>query len=240
MENDFIYWRHPTVPGIKVEEVTGGDRYSGSLWRDMARQVYCENGKEAYREIGHFSNGAPFLHGDNARISLTHCDGFFAVATLPSTPEVDLKCFSPRAALGIDAEHADRAQVLKLRGKFLSTEEQKMIDADDVMMNVLAWTIKEAAYKAAFIPGLEFASDIRITRLPLLGPPTPYFDKSEFEIKGDKDALPEKFFGEVAVRVKDVDDTDSERIFRLYSYLSDDFIVTLCYDPKCAKFGKIS
>lgn len=25
-DSDFIYWRHPTVPGIKVEEVSGGDK----------------------------------------------------------------------------------------------------------------------------------------------------------------------------------------------------------------------
>ena len=44
---DFIYWRHPTIPGIKVEEITGGEYYKGKVWLDMARQVYCENGREA-------------------------------------------------------------------------------------------------------------------------------------------------------------------------------------------------
>ncbi len=36
---DFIYWRHPTIPGIKVEEITGGEYYKGKVWLDMARQV---------------------------------------------------------------------------------------------------------------------------------------------------------------------------------------------------------
>lgn len=51
---DFIYWRHPTLPGIKVEEVTGGDEFHGKAWFDAARQIYSENGREEYREIGHY------------------------------------------------------------------------------------------------------------------------------------------------------------------------------------------
>ena len=103
METEFIYWRHHTLPGIKVEEVCGGDCYSLPIWTEMAYQVYSENGRDGYREIGHFRNGAPFLMGENGRISITHTDHFLAVATLPPTPEVDLSVFSERAAVGIDA-----------------------------------------------------------------------------------------------------------------------------------------
>ena len=179
METEFIYWRHHTLPGIKVEEICGGENRPMSLWREMAYQVYSENGREVYREIGHFRNGAPFLIGENGRISITHTGRFLAVATLPPTPEVDLSEFTERAAMGIDAERADREQVLKVREKFLSAAELEMIPASDVLANVMAWTAKEALYKAAMSEGLDFAKDIAIRSLPKLGPAVPVYDKSE-------------------------------------------------------------
>ena len=66
---DFVYWRHPTLPCIKVEEITEGDDYKGPAWMDMARQIYGENGKDNYREIRHFDNGAPYVAGSTARSS---------------------------------------------------------------------------------------------------------------------------------------------------------------------------
>lgn len=233
MEEDFIYWRHPSVPGIKVEEISGGERYRGNVWFEMARQLYCENGKDAYRELGHYANGAPFLYGENSRISITHCPGFFAVATLPPTPEVDLNGYSDRAALGIDAERRDREQVLKIRARFLSEEEMKTA-GDSVESNILAWTVKEAAYKAALASGLDFTQDVKIDRMPKLAPATPVFDAREFGLaEGDKE-LPEDFYGEARVVLP-----EEERKFRIYSYLSDDVIVTLAFNQKSAKFGRL-
>lgn len=223
METEFIYWRHHTLPGIKVEEVCGGEDKPLPLWKEMACQVYCENGRDGYREIGHFRNGAPFLAGDNGRISITHTGRFLAVATLPPTPEADLSLFSERAALGIDAERADRQQVLKVREKFLSDAELDMIPADDVALNVLAWTVKEAVYKAALQTGLDFRSEIVIVSLPKLGPAVPVYDKKEFD-----PVIP----GSAIVMIG-----GKEMAMTLYSYESEGNIVTLAYSPKCAKFG---
>ena len=223
METEFIYWRHHTLPGIKVEEVCGEEDRSLKLWIEMAYQVYSENGKEGYREIGHFRNGAPFLVGETGRISITHTGRFLAVATLPDTPEVDLSVFSERAALGIDAERADREQTLRVREKFLSDDEQQMIDKDDVQKNVMAWTAKEALYKAAMQEGLDFKNDIRILSLPKIGPAVPVYDKNEFD--------PIRT-GEAVVKIE-----DKEYPFVLYTYESEGNIVTLAYSPRCAKFG---
>lgn len=223
METEFIYWRHHTLPGIKVEEVCGGEDRSLKLWIEMAYQVYSENGKEGYREIGHFRNGAPFLVGETGRISITHTGRFMAVATLPDTPEVDLSVFSERAAMGIDAERADREQTLRVREKFLSDQELQMIDKDDVKMNVMAWTAKEALYKAAMQEGLDFKNDIRILSLPKIGPAVPVYDKNEFD--------PIRT-GEAVVKIE-----DKEYPFVLYTYESEGNIVTLAYSPRCAKFG---
>ncbi len=223
METEFIYWRHHTLPGIKVEEVCGGEDRSLKLWIEMAYQVYSENGKEGYRELGHFRNGAPFLVGETGRISITHTGRFLAVATLPDTPEVDLSVFSERAALGIDAERVDREQTLRVREKFLSDDEQQMIDKDDVKKNVMAWTAKEALYKAAMQDGLDFKNDIRILSLPKIGPAVPVYDKNEFD--------PIRT-GEAVVKIE-----DKEYPFVLYTYESEGNIVTLAYSPRCAKFG---
>ncbi len=234
---EFVYWRHPTLPGIKVEEVSGANDRSPALWPEMARQIYCENGKEAYREIGHFRNGAPFLFGEQGRISITHCRNFLAVATLPPTPEVELAEYSRRAALGIDAEPADRAQVLKIRERFLSDDELQMIPSDEVEQNVLAWTMKEAAYKAAMTEGVDFRRDIRIVRMPKFGPPTPVYDRSEFDIEKSGAGFTDAGYGEVSVAIKGKESSESYKIF---SYRSEHVIVTLAYSPKCAKFGKAS
>lgn len=216
------------MPCIKVEEITEGEDYKGAAWMDMARQIYGENGKENYREIRHFDNGAPYVAGSMARISLTHCPGLLAIATLPDTPEVPLAEYSDRAALGIDAERCDRAQVLKVRERFLSSAELETIAADSVPDNILAWTVKEAAYKAALTAGLDMRYNIAIVRMPVLGPATPVYDTAEFP---DFD---ENSYG----RVKVTDPDGNEREFIIYSYRSDDFIISLAYSPRSARFNK--
>lgn len=231
MEQDFIYWRHPTIPGIKIEEVTGGEGYSGGIWLEMARQLYCENGKDEYREIGHFATGAPFLFGESSRISITHCPGLFAVATLAPTPETDLSEYSARTALGIDAERNDRKQVLNVRERFLSQKELDMIPGDDLQANIQAWTIKEAAYKAMLREGLDFQNGIIIEHLSKIGPPVPVFDPADFGLPKSEKQLPEEFFGEVTIMPLQVKLTT-------YSYLSDDFLISLAYSLDCARFGK--
>lgn len=209
MEEEFVYWRHKTPVGIKVEEVCGGCRYKGRVWEEMARQIYCENGRETFREIGHYANGAPFLFGEDTRISLSHCEGLLVVATLPPTPEVDLSEFSRRSCLGIDAERSDRAQVLKLRERFLSKPELAMIEADDVEANITAWTIKEAAYKAVMKPGLDLCADIKIEEMP------------------DEGTL-----GSVTVI------GECEEPLKVYSYESEGCIVTIAFSPQTSTFCK--
>lgn len=220
METEFIFWPHPTPVGIRVEEVSGMESKSGGLWREMARQIYCENGRDGYREIGHFANGAPFLFGSTTRISITHTDHLYAVATLPKTPEADLSSFSPRTALGIDAERVDRQQVLKIRERFLNEQELSIISADDLETNIIAWTSKEALYKAAMTPGLDFRNDISILSLP------------KMDLQMNIPGAPLPVIGSAFIR------NPEEVPMELYSYKSDDCCVTIAYSPKCAKFSK--
>lgn len=244
--DEFIYWAHPTPPGIRVEEVSGLPQRPVRVWVEMARQIFCENGREGYRDMGHYRNGAPFLFSVPARISLTHTSGLFAVAMLPRTPEADLTRMSPRTALGIDAERLDRGQVLKVRERFLSDTELESIAADDLEANILAWTAKEAAYKAALHPGLDLRRDIGIETLPVLdrqmnrpGAPAPIYGRATVAIPGADGAHNEN--GCTPAPADGAPSKGSDNItldLDLYSYESDGCCVTLAYSPKCAKFAR--
>lgn len=223
METEFIYWRHQTPAGVQVEEICGADDKPLKVWKEMALQVYGENGKDRFRIIEHTPDGAPLLEDEQMRISVSHTGRFLCVAQLPRTPEADLLKFAPRTAMGIDCEREDREQVLKVRERVLSESELSLTDAEDVAANVLAWTCKEALYKAALTSGLDFRTQLVITRLPIVcDHPGP--------IKKDQ-ASP---FGEARIHFPDGRMTDME----LYSYRSEGHIVTLAYSPKCAKYKR--
>lgn len=168
---DFIYERTRTPSGVKIETVTGGNHYKGKVWREIARQIYCENGKDDFRDIGHFSSGAPFIYGAAERISISHTEGCFAVATVPASPDADLSSFAPECAVGVDVESADRRKVMDVRGRFLSDAETVLVPSDSVKANVIAWTCKEAMLKAALDPSVDWRENIVITRLPAPGSP---------------------------------------------------------------------
>lgn len=225
MEEDFVYWRHHTPVGIKVEEISGGERYSDAkTWLALAQQIYCENGKEGYRPLEHFDNGAPYIDGDPSRISITHTTGLLAVATLPKSPETDLRHFSERTAMGIDAERRDRKQVLDVRERFISEKEMELAKEDDVEANIALWTAKEALYKAAMTPGLNLKNDILVVSLP-----------SPMIVSPDKNNKPIFTYTEGKARIC-VEGKWHNML--LFSYDSDDCRVTLAYSPRCAKFMK--
>ena len=221
--DDFITWHHKTPIGVKVDEVFGMDSKSGKVWIELARQIYCELGEPRYRVISHYDSGAPYLEGYNGRISITHTTHFLAVASLPKTPEVNLEFFNPRAALGIDAEPLDRAQVIKVRDKFLSEKEQNFIPESDLKTNILAWTSKEALYKAALTPGLDFRNNIELIQLPKLECENSKFDES--------------VLGEALIHLP-VNGSMEIVPMKLYSYCSYDCCVTIAVSPKANRFGK--
>ena len=222
--DEFISWHHNTPVGIKVDEVFGMDSKSGRTWIELARQIFCEQGQN-YRSINHFENGAPFIEGLQARISLTHARHFLAVARLPKTPDIDLAIFNPRSAMGIDAERIDRVQVLKIRDKFLTTEEQSLISSEDIKKNVLAWTIKEAVYKAGMTSGIDFRNQIIIRKLP------------EIDFSPEIIKIPE--LGEASLTLT-MENSNNVFDFLLYSYESYGCVVTIAFSPKCAKYKSVN
>lgn len=174
-EEGFIYERLHTAPGIKLETVSGGAGRSRRAFELLARQVWSENARNGYRTIDHTADGAPLLWADekesqHQRISVSHTDGLFAVATLPPAPaDIDLEVFNPKTSLGIDVERIDRQQVLKVRERFLNEEELKLIPADNFEANIIAWTCKEAMLKLSLNPSVDIRSQLIINKLPKPG-----------------------------------------------------------------------
>lgn len=220
--DEFVTWHHKTYVGIKIDEVFGMDSKTGRVWESLAKQIYSEQGGEYYPVIEHFENGVPYLEGYPGRISVTHSAHLLVVAALPKTPEVNLEEFNLRSAMGVDAESLQREQVLKIRHKFLSEDELKMIPEDDVRLNVLAWTAKEALYKATLGNAKDFCREIKIHKLPVI---------QKDPLKGSEEVL-----GLAYVTLTDKNPEEPIPM-KLYSYESYGCAVTLAFSPKCARYG---
>lgn len=233
METEIIFWRHDTSPGIRIEEISGGEDKSEKLWKIMALQIFGENGGNRYREIAHLPSGAPLLEDEAQRISVSHTRHFLVVAFLPRTPEADMTAFSLRTALGVDTEKADRVQVIRVADRVLSEEEMKLVteyaktlcasgspdEAAIIKATVLAWTVKEALYKASLHDGLDFRKNLVIKSLPSIC---------------DNPVANSPQFGHAEIILPEGNKIDME----LFSYLSEGHIVTIAYSPKCAKFHR--
>lgn len=98
--------------------------------------------------LSHRPDGSPAINIPGIEISISHCRTC-AVIALSDRP------------VGVDVE-TDRAQLARVAPRVLSPDE--LIYYNDCL--VKAWTLKEALYKAALTPGLDFRHDIL---LPLDG-----------------------------------------------------------------------
>lgn len=99
-------------------------------------------------QVGHRPSGAPYLISSDPTeelpvISISHSRRIAALAIAP-----------PEMAIGIDTETSDRAvQLERLAPRFLGDTQIGYWGAYTASL-FWAWTIKEALYKAAGIPGL--------------------------------------------------------------------------------------
>ncbi len=93
-----------------------------------------------------------------------------------------------------------------------------MIPSDDVMVNILAWTCKEALYKAVMGEASDWKEDYRIISLPNIA-------------QSVSQATPEKY-GKGVVRT-----SGGEMEMLLSSWEIEGHIVTLAFSSKIAKFA---
>lgn len=109
------------------------------------------------------ANGKPRLCGDNRNISISHTDGYVAVA-LCSGGDV-----------GIDIEHRG-TKVFKVRRRFMNVCEEARLDVSDEQTALLLhWSAKESFYKIIGNRGGSYAANFIIE-------PFAVGDKGEFRI----------------------------------------------------------
>ena len=97
-------------------------------------------------ELCHRADGSPFIPGSGASISVSHCQTLVVLAA-----------DRLRRNIGIDCETSSRgAQLGRVAAKFLSPAQSLAWGTDEKHLP-RAWTLKEAFYKAARIPGLSLA-----------------------------------------------------------------------------------
>lgn len=223
--SDFLYEREVTPCGIAIEEIYGAEEKSAKVWKLFAMQIFSE-AEGDYRSIEHYENGAPYLDGIPQRISVSHTSHCLVVASLPKTPDIELSSVNPRTSLGIDIEKADRAQVLKIKDRFLSISEKSLLPEiadiekateEDIKQYILAWTCKEAIYKAGMGISPDWKEDYRIAALP--------------KIASDISSTTSDKYGKGFVNLP-----KGELAMSMSSWEFEGHIVTLAFSDKIARF----
>ncbi|MGN0214555.1 MAG: 4'-phosphopantetheinyl transferase family protein [Muribaculaceae bacterium] len=98
--------------------------------------------------ICHTKDGVPFLPDADVYLSISHSRNYVVMVV-------------SRKPVGVDVEQPS-PKVVRVRPKFLNTDELALISAEDVVLNTLAWTAKEALYKVIGVAGLDFSDDVTI------------------------------------------------------------------------------
>lgn len=96
----------------------------------------------------HDGQGAPSVEGMDVNISITHTMRLVALAV------------NKQQIIGLDAEQVDRHQVIKVRGKYLNSNEQRFIADDNLASHIIAWTAKEAIIKAERNSAIDWTDGI--------------------------------------------------------------------------------
>ncbi len=111
-----------------------------------------------YAPVEHNADRAPRVEGLNAHVSIAHSREWLCIA-VSSRP------------IGIDIESHGR-HLAAVRQGFLNTAEQQWIGEADALPLLVAWTAKEAMFKAISVRrGLHYRDDLRLDPFTLpVGP----------------------------------------------------------------------
>ncbi len=100
------------------------------------------------QEITYLPSGKPTLKESTLQISISHSEQTICVGISQSN-------------LGLDIE-VPHDRILRIKSKFCSKDESNLFDEQCVHDMTLLWTLKEASYKKADSPGLDFKKEIQI------------------------------------------------------------------------------
>ena len=138
---------------VYIASIVGGDEARSLRERQtvaaMLQEIFgCDT------KLSHTDSGAPFIEGSHAAISISHSRQTAALAVSRDGTSV-----------GLDIE-GERTQLAKVAPRVLSDKEMASYGSSLSLLTT-AWTLKEAAYKCAGIPGLDFRRDIELPSAPL-------------------------------------------------------------------------
>jgi 4'-phosphopantetheinyl transferase len=102
--------------------------------------------------LKYHANGKPFVENTAGGISISHSHNLLAVLA-----------DSRNVHTGLDVEMI-RDKVLKIRHKFLSEEEKKFVPADNIIMHIMAWCVKETLYKIHSEGKIDFIEHLQIEK----------------------------------------------------------------------------
>ncbi|MGM9846517.1 MAG: 4'-phosphopantetheinyl transferase family protein [Muribaculaceae bacterium] len=92
--------------------------------------------------LEHNENGKPFLKYSPTHISISHSGNFICIA------------YSDTCEVGVDIQFWNNA-LYRTVDKYLSTNEQKLLDINNKTVLLKSWTAKEATYKIFNIKNLS-------------------------------------------------------------------------------------
>lgn len=146
------------------------DIYSEALDRtatENARSAEAKASKILLRRV--FGEKATLVHDSDGRPSVAGVDfmGMISISHSLTTYRLAVT-HDPGISIGIDVE-TWREQLKRVAPKFLTADEQKFYVSPQSLL--LAWTTKEAVYKAVRIPGLA----LKEIQLPLPVPESASF-----------------------------------------------------------------
>ena len=99
-------------------------------------------------EITYLPSGKPTLKESPFQISISHSEQTICLGV-------------SKLNIGLDIE-VPKNRILKITSKFCSKEDATLFNKECLHEMTLLWTIKEAAYKKASLPGLDFKKEIKI------------------------------------------------------------------------------
>lgn len=143
--NRIIQYNDITLSLASIDHEDGESRADAEkrTIEGLVAEIFGEN-----TTVGHKASGAPFIPDSDTQISISHSRHFAALAC------------SRLRTVGVDIEE-HREQLRRVAPRVLSAEEMEVYSATDNLL-LRAWTLKEALYKAALTPGLDFRRDIAL------------------------------------------------------------------------------
>lgn len=138
------------VAGVAISAEDRG-RPANRLCEILATRLLLFNIFGGDVSLAHRECGAPYIEDEDCAISISHTKGAVVVA------------ISKSDIIGVDIEYMNE-RVIRIKDKFLNDAEKSFIAADDTVGTLVAWTAKEAIFKAVPECGIDFRGNLLLSK----------------------------------------------------------------------------